>query len=128
MSLRQALARRQVSVSMAWDAKQAMDLLHQARPDAMVIDLDLPKRDGYLLVSRGVAQLDPPPYTLLVGGRSGSGRAFAEALAALGTGRARDGAHRRAHRRLHPNATASVPDDARRPKRLPYGSRGRTKG
>lgn len=127
MSLRQALARRHVSVSMAWDAKQALDLIHQARPDAMLIDLDLPKRDGYTLVARGLAQLDPPPYTLLVGGRSGSGKAFAEMLGSAG------------EQLLLQDLTAVLttvctraeatgqPKEARRQKRLPYGSRGREK-
>lgn len=127
MSLRQALARRNVSVSMAWDAKQGMDLIHQARPDALLIDLDLPKKDGYALVLRGLAQLDPPPYTLLVGGRSGSGKAFAEALASL---------EENQHLCTLEDVLRSLctrddggpgARDGRRQKRLPYGSRGRDK-
>jgi CheY-like chemotaxis protein len=127
MSLRQALARRNVSVSMAWDAKQGMDLIQQARPDAMVIDLDLPKKDGYALVVRGVAQLDPPPYTLLVGGRSGSGKAFAEALASLEENQHLCGLEDVLTTVCTRDETMPGSKDARRHKRLPYGSRGRDK-
>src|SRR6185436_11665808 len=60
MSLRQALARRGLSVSMAWDAKQAGDLLHVVRPEVVVVDLGLPRRDGYGIVAK-LATVDPPP-------------------------------------------------------------------
>lgn len=126
MSLRQALARSGVSVSMAWDAKQGMDLIHQARPDAMVVDLDLPKRDGFALVARGVAQLDPPPYTLLIGGRSGSGKAFQEALATLKDGQHLCGLEEALKTLCEREVPASPPKGARH-RRLPYGSRGREK-
>lgn len=67
MSLRQALSRRQASVSMAWDAKQVVDLLAVAQPHALVADLDLPRRDGYAIVA-AVAGCKVPPRLLLVGG------------------------------------------------------------
>jgi hypothetical protein len=47
MSLRQALTRGGMSVSMAWDGKQAWDLLGVVRPEVTVVDLALPRRDGY---------------------------------------------------------------------------------
>jgi len=128
MSLRQALARRHVSVSMAWDAKQGMDLIHQAKPNAMIIDLDLPKRDGYALVTRGAAQLDPVPYTLLVGGRSGSGKAFAEALAAVEENQHLGTMESVLRTLCDRDEALEVPSENRKQKRLPYGSRGRDKG
>jgi CheY-like chemotaxis protein len=84
MSLRQALARKGVSVSMAWDAKQAIEVMHQVRPDAIVVDLDLPKGDGYAIVVNAANLLDPAPFMVLLGGRVNSGEGFAEALAASG--------------------------------------------
>src|SRR5207302_254456 len=52
MSLRQALARRGMSVSMAWDGKQASELLVVVRPEVVVVDLGLPRRDGYGILAR----------------------------------------------------------------------------
>jgi ActR/RegA family two-component response regulator len=52
MSLRQALSRRRMSVSMAWDGKQATDLLGVVRPEIVVVDLELGKREGYAIVAR----------------------------------------------------------------------------
>ena len=83
MSLRQALARRGASVSMAWDAKQAIEVMHQVRPDALVVDLDLPKGDGYAIAVNAAALLDPPPFMVLVGGRVSSGEGFGDALAGM---------------------------------------------
>jgi CheY-like chemotaxis protein len=60
MSLRQALSRRRASVSMAWDAKQAREMLGVVRPHAVVIDMSMPKRDGCSIVS-AVTALDPLP-------------------------------------------------------------------
>jgi len=80
MSLRQALARRGMSVSMAWDAKQATDLLGVVRPEVVVVDLDLPRRDGYAIVAR-LASVDPAPHAVLVGGGDDAAAAFAATLA-----------------------------------------------
>jgi CheY-like chemotaxis protein len=60
ISLRQALARLGVSVSMAWDAKQAGDLLGMVNPDVAIVDLELPPKDGCMVVARmGLAQTQP---------------------------------------------------------------------
>jgi len=80
MSLRQALARKGLSVSMAWDAKQAADLLQVVRPEVVVVDLALPRRDGYGIVAR-LAALDPPPSAILVPGPDDAPAAFAAVLA-----------------------------------------------
>jgi hypothetical protein len=49
VSLRQALARQGMSVSMAWNTRQAADLLPVVRPEVLVLDLDLFERDGRVL-------------------------------------------------------------------------------
>jgi CheY-like chemotaxis protein len=79
MSLRQAMARRQMSVSMAWDGKQATDLLGVVRPDVVVVDLDLPKRDGFAIVAR-VGTLEPIPTVLLIPGNEDTASAFTAIL------------------------------------------------
>src|SRR5438477_2931508 len=76
MSLRQALARRGISVSMAWDAKQAADLLLIVRPEVVVVDLALPRRDGYAIVGR-LANVEPAPSTLIVQGADDMAAGFA---------------------------------------------------
>jgi hypothetical protein len=86
ISLRQVLSRRGWSVSIAWDAKQAAELLPVVRPQCAVIDLELPPRDGFGVVAR-LALLDPPPHLVLVGGDEDFVGGFAAALAepALGS-------------------------------------------
>ena len=80
MSLRQALARRGMSVSMAWDGKQASELVGVVRPEVMVVDLDLPRREGYVIVA-GLGAVDPLPITVLVPGTEDPATAFAAVLA-----------------------------------------------
>jgi len=65
ISLRQALGRLGVSVSMAWDAKQAREMLGVVRPHAVVVDMSMPKRDGCAIVA-AVAALDPVPLIVVV--------------------------------------------------------------
>jgi CheY-like chemotaxis protein len=79
MSLRQALARRGMSVSMAWDAKQASDLLVVVRPEVVVVDLALPRRDGYAVLAR-LGTVDPIPSAVVVAGTEDPAPGFAAAL------------------------------------------------
>ncbi|HJQ85220.1 MAG TPA: hypothetical protein VKA21_14140 [Candidatus Binatia bacterium] len=65
IALRQRLAKDGMSVSIAWDAKQADGLLDMLTPDVAVIDLGLPPRGGQALVVR-LGALDPPPLVVLV--------------------------------------------------------------
>jgi CheY-like chemotaxis protein/predicted nucleic acid-binding Zn-ribbon protein len=65
MSLRQALSRRRASVSMAWDAKQAREMLGVVRPHAVVVDMSMPKRDGCAIIA-ALSSLDPVPLVVLV--------------------------------------------------------------
>jgi CheY-like chemotaxis protein len=80
MSLRQALARRGMSVSMAWDAKQAAELLAVVHPEVVVVDLELPRRDGYEIVAQ-LAAATLPPAAVLVPGRDDAATCFAALLA-----------------------------------------------
>ena len=80
MSLRQALSRGGMSVSMAWDATQATDLLGVVKPELVVIDLELPRREGYNIVAR-LAALDPVPAAVLVPGGGDAAGAFAAIVA-----------------------------------------------
>jgi hypothetical protein len=79
ISLRQALARQGLSVSMAWNAKQADDLLGMVKPQLAVVDLDLPQRDGYGIVAK-LAAMSPVPTMVLVQGVEDSGGRFAALL------------------------------------------------
>jgi CheY-like chemotaxis protein len=86
MSLRQALARKGMSVSMAWDAKQALELLGVVRPHAVVVDLDLPRRDGFAITAR-LGTLEAVPHAVLVGGSNGDApKAFTATLNDPGVG------------------------------------------
>ncbi|HYV55931.1 MAG TPA: GAF domain-containing protein [Candidatus Nitrosopolaris sp.] len=80
VSLRQALARQGMSVSMAWNAKQAEELLPLVRPSVVVLDLDLPARDACGIAAQ-LGACDPPPTTVLVAGSQDRATGFAAALA-----------------------------------------------
>ena len=80
MSLRQALSRSGMSVSMAWDGKQAADLLGVVRPEVLVIDLDLPRREGYGIVAQA-AELEAMTTTVLVPSDDDVATGFAAVLA-----------------------------------------------
>jgi CheY-like chemotaxis protein len=67
ISLRQALARQGMSVSMAWDGKQASDLLQMVRPEVVVVDLDIPPRSGLALIVELSAAPTMPMMVLLPG-------------------------------------------------------------
>jgi CheY-like chemotaxis protein/predicted nucleic acid-binding Zn-ribbon protein len=65
VSLRQALARQGLSVSMAWNAKQADELLPMVKPAAVVVDMALPPRDGAGIIAQ-LGACDPVPAILLM--------------------------------------------------------------
>ena len=79
VSLRQALARQGLSVSMAWNAKQADELLPMVKPAAVVVDLALPPRDGAGIVAQ-LGACDPVPATLLIPSGRDQALAFLAAL------------------------------------------------
>jgi hypothetical protein len=79
VSLRQALARQGLSVSMAWDSKQAADLIGMVRPEVLVIDLGLPAREATAMAAR-IAASDPVPHAVFIAGAADSAPAFAAAL------------------------------------------------
>jgi hypothetical protein len=92
ISLRQALTRAGMSVSIAWDAKQASDLLEIVRPQALVLDLGLPPRGAHGLVAQAAAGT-PPAIAVLIPGPVDPASGFLAAMldrnSAAGTPRAR---------------------------------------
>src|SRR5205807_2360857 len=80
MSLRHALPRQGLSVSMAWDAKQAVDLFDAVRPELVVLDLELPPRNGYELVVRLAGAIPVPSVVLVYGDGDDTAAGFAAAL------------------------------------------------
>jgi CheY-like chemotaxis protein len=79
VSLRQTLARQGISVSMAWNARQAADLLPKLRPDVLLLDLDLPAEDAAGLVA-GLGACDPVPTLVLIVGSADPAPSFAATL------------------------------------------------
>ena len=65
ISLRQALGRHGMSLSIAWDDKQAADLVPMVRPEIVVVDLALPPRGGHGAVA-SLAELEQTPTVILV--------------------------------------------------------------
>jgi hypothetical protein len=85
VSLRQALARQGLSVSMAWDAKQAAELLAMVRPEVVIVDMEI-KRDACTVVAR-LAENETVPPAVLIEGTADAATAFAATLSdpALGS-------------------------------------------
>src|SRR5262249_7359303 len=111
LGLRQALTRAGMSVSIAWDAKQATDLLGIVRPEVVILDLGLPARGGHGIVADLVA-LEPRPLAVLIPGRDGDAAApFAAAFATALAGRA--------HRRYAMRHTRALETLLRSPERAP---------
>jgi CheY-like chemotaxis protein len=80
VSLRQALAREGMSVSMAWNGRQADDLFPVVRPTAVVLDLELPAKEGPGVVAR-LALGAAVPDLVLIAGAADPATDFAAALA-----------------------------------------------
>ena len=80
ISLRQALTREGMSVSMAWDGKQATDLLGMTKPEVVVLELGLPARAGHRFVVQ-LAACDPVPHLILVPGEEDPAIGLAAILA-----------------------------------------------
>jgi hypothetical protein len=80
VSLRQAFARDGMSVSMAWNAKQAADLIPMVRPTLVVLELGLPAAEANGILGK-LAVLDPLPTTVLVPAAKDPGRGLAGAVA-----------------------------------------------
>ena len=87
ISLRQALTRNAMSVSMAWNAKQAVDLLPMVRPHVVIIDLGQAPSDAIPVLGL-VAATKPTPVTVLVPGSKDAATTFAKVLEGAGGARA----------------------------------------
>ncbi len=75
---RQSTARQGLSVSMAWDAKQATDLIGMVRPEVAIVDVES-LREACTLVTT-MAGTDPLPHVLLLLGPKDPAQGFAQAL------------------------------------------------
>jgi CheY-like chemotaxis protein len=84
ISLRQALTRSGMSVSMAWNGKQAIELLPMVRPQLVVLDLGLAAADAAPVLAV-VAATTPSPITVFVPGAKDAAPTFARALGGAGS-------------------------------------------
>ena len=82
IALRQGLMKAGMSVSIAWDLKQATELLEIVRPHMVVLDLALPSRGAAALVA-DLARLETPPVLVLLPGKPEQVATFSAALAPL---------------------------------------------
>jgi chromosome segregation ATPase len=78
LSLRQALGRQGASVSLAWDAKQASDLLDMVHPHVVVADLEMGRDVGIVLARLAASQ--PVPILVLIEGSADCGPDLATVL------------------------------------------------
>jgi hypothetical protein len=74
---RESMARQGLSVSMAWDAKQAADVIAMVRPEVAVVDLDS-LREGCAIIA-GLAGAEPLPH-FVRWRREGPAAGFAHAV------------------------------------------------
>jgi CheY-like chemotaxis protein len=82
IALRQGLMKAGMSVSIAWDLKQATELLEIVRPHIVVLDLALPGRGAAALVC-SLARMETPPVLVLLPGAPDRLAAFSTALGTL---------------------------------------------
>jgi len=75
---RESMARQGMSVSMAWDAKQAADVIAMVRPEVAVVDLDS-LREGCAIIA-GLAGAEPLPHFVLLFGTKDPAAGFAHAV------------------------------------------------
>jgi CheY-like chemotaxis protein len=65
---RKHITQRGVSLSMACDSKQAQELRDMVNPQIIVVDLDLPRGDGYRAIGRLAGDAKEPATWVLCGG------------------------------------------------------------
>ena len=82
IALRQGLMKAGMSVSIAWDLKQATELLEIVRPQLIVLDLALPGRGAASLVAE-LARLEQPPVLVLLAATPEQVATFSNALPAF---------------------------------------------
>jgi DNA-binding response OmpR family regulator len=71
-------------VRMAADGQQALDAIAAERPALVVLDLSLPRVDGWQVLERLRSAVDPPPVIVLTGhSRTGDRAARAGAVATI---------------------------------------------
>jgi hypothetical protein len=75
---RQSMAKQGLSVSMAWDAKQAADVIAMVRPEVAVVDLES-LREGCAIIA-GLAGAEPLPHLILLLGAKDASPGFAHAV------------------------------------------------
>ena len=75
---RQSMALQGLSVSMAWDAKQAADVIAMVRPEVAVVDLES-LREGCAIIA-GLAGAEPLPHLILLLGAKDPTPGFAHAV------------------------------------------------
>jgi hypothetical protein len=78
VGFRQSMARQGLSVSMAWDAKQAADLIVMVRPEVAVVDLESLREGSAIIASMGGT--DPLPHLILLLGPTDPAPGFASAV------------------------------------------------
>ena len=79
ISLREALTRAGMSVSIAWDTKQTIDLVGMVRPQVVILDLTLPPHGAHAAIVQ-MGAVDPPPTMALIQGTDDPAAGFAAAL------------------------------------------------
>jgi len=80
LALRKALSDRGASVSVAWSAKQALDLIPMLRPQIAVIELAVALREGAEAVVL-LTRAEKPPTFVFLPGQADASRAFGTQLA-----------------------------------------------
>ena len=78
--LRVVLEKQGYRVMQARDGQQGKQLIHQHRPDLVILDMMMPRMGGYPVLEHFKGKTDAPPIIMITANEGSRHRAYAEML------------------------------------------------
>jgi DNA-binding response OmpR family regulator len=81
--LRIVLERQGYKVMQARDGQQGKSLIHQHRPDLVILDMMMPRMGGYPVLEHFKGKADAPPIIMITANEGSRHKAYAEYLGVI---------------------------------------------
>src|SRR5215468_4042236 len=81
--LRAVLERQGYRVMQARDGQQGKQLIHQHRPDLVILDMMMPRMGGYPVLEHFRGKADAPPIIMITANEGSRHKAYAEYLGVI---------------------------------------------